>query len=558
MKRLHILIGMVLLAALVACHSPQRQAESCPQEDMLYQVEGFFPKKPDSALQILDTLNVSVLSEMEQAHYSLLKVKVRDRFFLYDNETDSLMQVAENYFIGRKDKYFESETYEYLSRLAFKEGKGEQVKLECLQKALQSIENCRHIDERLVRFSLNPVTEKEMIDVKKYFLHMKLGMCYLDNDYQEESLGHLRKAEKYYSTKEYNVMHFQTAFMLGNAYLSLKEYDSCLFYFGKGLQAAQEANNAERIAYYHFSKAMYYRCRFDYQDYETEEEGQQLLWNAIAECHQGLALYEGPMFRYKDGLFTEMNKCFYQLEQYDSCIYYAERQIDFLNDMHFEIVPNPENAGVFFRLHKSYAALENKEKALECADRYFEMQQAIEKQPKAVEQVKNEYEKKLEMNQLHNEQLMKRYRLYLLLALSLALLVVVLWLTNRYRKNKEIEALKFHEANLQLQTELEQATQHSQQVLQQRATKLYKTAGDKAWERILADFKTVYPQAMENLKATHPDLTDTERNIVVLSFLGFRSKEEAELLHLSPNTVAKYRTNIRKKVGSDPISNLFK
>ena len=54
------------------------------------------------------------------------------------------------------------------------------------------------------------------------------------------------------------------------------------------------------------------------------------------------------------------------------------------------------------------------------------------------------------------------------------------------------------------------------------------------------------------------DLTDTERNIVILSFLGFRSKEEAELLHLSLHTVAKYRTNIRKKVGSDPISNLFK
>lgn len=553
--RLHILF---MLLALAACHSPQRQAEPCPQEDMLYQVEGFFPKKPDSALQILDTLNVSVLSEMEQAHYSLLKVKVRDRFFLYDNETDSLMQVAENYFIGRKDKYFESETYECLSRIAFKEGKGEQVKLECLQKALQSIENCRHIDERLVRFSLNPVTEKEMIDVKKYFLHMKLGMCYLDNDYQEESLGHLRKAEKYYSTKEYNVMHFQTAFMLGNAYLSLKEYDSCLFYFGKGLQAAQEANNAERIAYYHFSKAMYYRCRFDYQDYETEEEGQQLLWNAIAECHQGLALYEGPMFRYKDGLFTEMNKCFYQLEQYDSCIYYAERQIDFLNDMHFEIVPNPENAGVFFRLHKSYAALENKEKALECADRYFEMQQAIEKQPKAVEQVKNEYEKKLEMTQLHNEQRMKRYRLYLLLALALVALVVVLWLSNRYRKNKEIEALRQEEAYHKLRAELESASQQALQALQQRVMELYRSGEGNSREHILAEFAAAYPQGMEKLQANHPGLGETERHIVVLSFLGFRVKEVAEILDLSTNTVVKYRSNIRKKVDAKAFSDLIR
>ena len=145
---------------------------------------------------------------------------------------------------------------------------------------------------------------------------------------------------------------------------------------------------------------MYYRYRFDYQNYENEEEGRQLLWNAVDECRQGLALYEGPMFRFKDGLYSELNRCFFQLGQYDSCAYYAEKQIDFLNVMRFEIVPNVENAGLFFRLYKSHKALGHMEKTLEYADRYVGMQQVIEEQPKAVEQVKNEYEKKLEMLQL--------------------------------------------------------------------------------------------------------------------------------------------------------------
>ena len=544
--------------AFSACHSPQREANPCPQEDILYQLTFYSAINPDSVRQILDTLNVDVLSEKERAHYCLLKVGICDVFSKYDDETDSLLQVAEDYFVGSNEKYFEAETCEALSRMAFKKGKGEQIKLEWLQKALQSIDQCQHIDERLILFSNKPMTEQEMIDIKKYRLHMKLGMCYLDNEYKKESLPHLIEAERYFAKTEYTSMHFQTANMLGNAYLALKDYDSCLFWYGKGMEAAQNAGNAEQIAYCYLSKSMYYRYQFEYEDYENEEDGKQLLWNSVAECHRGLALYEGSMFRYKDGLYNDLTKSYFQLQQYDSCLYYSEKLLDFYKDHHFNIVPNEWNSSIYKRMYQSHEALGHTEEAMKYAHLYFEMQQNIEKQPKAVEQVKNEYDKKLEMMQLQSEQQIKRYRLFLLLALTLVALLLVLWLTFRYRKNKEIEALKFKEANRELQSKLEQATQHSQQVLQQRASNLYKTEGDKAWERIIADFETAYPQAKENLKAAHPELSDMECNIVILSFLGFRVKEEAEILHLSLNTVEKYRTNVRKKAGSDPISHLIR
>ena len=134
----------VLLLALAACN---KSTVPTPQEDVLYQLEGYFGQKPDSALKILDTLNISALSEKEWAHYCLLKTKVRDAFFLYDEETDSLLTVAENYFIDGKDKWFEAQTCEALSRIAFKEGKGEQIKLDWLLKASQSMEKCKQVDE---------------------------------------------------------------------------------------------------------------------------------------------------------------------------------------------------------------------------------------------------------------------------------------------------------------------------------------------------------------------------------------------------------------------------
>ena len=559
MKLRYYIIGMLLLA-LASC--AKQPTVPPPEEDLLYQVEGFLSKKPKTALQTLDTLNVSSLSKKEQAHLGLLKAKIRDLFYLYDEETDSLMQVAENYFIGGKDKYFEAETYEIRARIASKEGEGDQAMLEGLLKALQSIEQCHHVDDRFIRFSIEPTTEQDFIDFKKYRLHFKLGMCYLGYDYMKECLEHLQKAGWYFDKTDISIMRFQSANLLGNAYLGVKEYDSCLVWYKKGMENAQMIGNVEEIAYCHFSNSEYFGYRYEKQDYEDEEEGQQLLQQAIAECYQGLALYEESMFRYKDALYNSLSKYYFYLEQYDSCLFYSEKLLDYYEKRPFAVQsPSKWHSEIYWRLYQSHEVLGNTEEALKYAHLYFDMQQAIEKQPKAVEQVKNEYDKKLEMMQLQNEQQIKRYRLYLLLALALITLMVVIWLSNRYRKNKEIEALRQEEAYRKLQLEFETASQQAQQAqqaLQQRVIELYRSGQEDRLERILAEFATSYPQGMEKLQANHPDLNETECNIVVLSFLGLRIKEEAEILNLSTNTVAKYRTNIRKKVGSDPVSRFFR
>lgn len=553
MKFHRYIIGLLLLFAACA----KQPTVPPPQEDLLYQVESFFTQKPDSALQILDTLNVDVLSKKEQAHYCLLKVKVRDAFSLYGHESDSLLQVAENYFVNGKDKWFEAQTCMALSRLAFKEGKGDQVKLDWLLKAFQSIEQCKLVDERFLRYSSNVESEQEWIDNCRYMIQMRLGMCYLDNNYYNDGLRYLKPVYAYFYEKQRYSNQFNSAFMLGNAYLALREYDSCQLYFEQGLEAAQKMGQVENIAYYHYSMSMFYRLQFDNQEYENEEE-RQLLQEAISECMQGLALYHKPMWRYKEGFYSELEKCYFQLGQCDSCVYYAEKLLDFMDTMHFEIIPNHYNAEIFLHLYKSCATLGYPEKALKYADRYFEMQQVLEKQPKEVEQVKNEYEKKLEIMQIENKQQMKQFRLYLLLSLVLLSLMVVLWLNYRYRKNKEIEILRQKEAYRQLESEFDSASRQSLQALQQRVMELYKTEKGDKLERVMAEFEASYPLAKERIKTHYPDLTESERNILILSFFGFRTKEEADILHLSVNTVEKYRTNIRKKAGSDALSALIR
>ena len=119
------------------------------------------------------------------------------------------------------------------------------------------------------------------------------------------------------------------------------------------------------------------------------------------------------------------------------------------------------------------------------------------------------------------------------------------------------EASQRHdETERELQTKVEQAAQHTREVLQQRTTAIYHSEGNDKLPRILNEFAIAYPQASERLMAIS-DLKEQERNIIVLSFLHFRAKEIADLLGLSENTVLQYRSNVKKKMGSDLVSDLI-
>ena len=510
-------IGLLFFVVLVAACS-KRETPPPPEEDMLYRVECFYQTNLDSARQILDTLNLSALSEKERAHYCLLRAKVNDGLRKY-NDFDSLMQVAEKQFVGGKDKYFESMTYWILARVAQVENLGEQHVLDYRLKALQSIEQCEHVDERLVRFSLKPTDEQNEIDRLKYAIHQRLGMSYTHSGYHREGVDHLKLADDYYAEKQYHRNRLITAFPLGMAYLLLGEYDSCLMCYRVGLQCAEMIGDTVEASYFHSALADYYLYCFETQHFEKEDDGKNMLHQSIAESQKGLEdlrTVRSPMANsYRYDLTENIGRAYFDLQQYDSCIHYGLR------------------AEEMTQASPDYGA-----------------------EQKAVAQVKEEYDKQLEIQRLESEQQLKRYRLYLWIALLVIVLMAVLWAALRYRKNKELEMLKLREAQRQLQAELEQLTVQQRDMLQQQVKVIYQSGQKDRLQRIMEAFEAAYPQGVEKMKSAYPDLSKTERNLVVLSFLGFRIKEEADILDLSENTVAKYRSKLKNKADFDPISAL--
>ncbi len=535
---------LLMAVALIGCDNTQ--TPSSPEEEALYELECTIARRPTEVKQALDTLNLDALSKKELAHYCLLKTMVNDVFFDYSEQTDSLLQVAQQFFISGSDPYFEAKTYEAVARVGFKRGMTLDHKLELELKGLQSIENCQHVDERLLQCQPEGNTEKDFINDYKYKLIWRLGLDYGMGDYYDEALDCFTQVYQYFEQRQNPMMCIWSAYSLGIDYMYKHEYDSSWKYLDLSLQKAQQAGNVEECVKSYLALSGYYQYRA--QSTDDKEEEVSFLRQSISEAFKGLELL-GDRPRIKDALFNSLSEDYSLLGQHDSCVYYGEKQLEITKRLFGIIAPNDTHAKTYHRLFKSYEALGNNEKALYYAQRCLDTKDELADQSKNVEQIKGEYEKRLEMQRLEAEQQMKRYQLYLMLLLSLLTLVIVVWINFRYRKNKEIEDLKFQEEFQRMQTHFEQSSQHTKNLLIQRVTDIYRSNNaDNALEHIIHEFELQYPSVLDKISKAYPNLTKTEKHIVILSFLNFRAKEEADLLGLSENTVMKYRSNIKKKV----------
>ena len=191
-------------------------------------------------------------------------------------------------------------------------------------------------------------------------------------------------------------------------------------------------------------------------------------------------------------------------------------------------------------------------------------------------------QKKAESERKLAEQLAARRRLVRGVVTAVVVLLVVglglWWWMARRKKEHEAETQTLNEEKQQLQTRVDDALQQLQTVddalqqlqtqaddalqqaramLPQRVNEIYSSKVENRLERIMAEFKAAYPKALERLAAAHPELNEVERQMAVLNFLHFRAKEEANLTGYTEGTTLKYRSNLNKKAGSDPISALL-
>ena len=150
-------------------------------------------------------------------------------------------------------------------------------------------------------------------------------------------------------------------------------------------------------------------------------------------------------------------------------------------------------------------------------------------------------ERDAKIKTLREEKNKKKKRLIVTISLIVAVTTVAS-LTYIFRRNKK---------NLNKQKDI------AGNALQQHVQMIYREQKDNMYQEILKEFTSVYPDALDKLKKTYPELTDTELSVCMLSFFSFRVKDIANILKLRENTVSKYRSSIIKKTEAKDITKIF-
>jgi len=346
-------------------------------------------------------------------------------------------------------------------------------------------------------------------------------------------------------------------YLLGKQYDKLNQYDSAAYYYDEALRLLPDTNN------------MVYRdlvSQYAILKYETENDAESFIQDLgcmVAQAadesekltryltigafyadvgqNDSALKYLTPVFMYKDDyqMTREAARCMRDIYQSQGDSLKVIQYAMYLTDN--EVHEGESNAQV--------------SQLNELFQRHLQWKQK-----------KAESERKLA------EQLAARRRLVRGVVTAVVVLLVVglglWWWMARRKKEHEAETQTLNEekqqlqtrvddALQQLQTQADDALQQARAMLPQRANEIYSSKVENRLERIMAEFKAAYPKALERLAAAHPELNEVERQMAVLNFLHFRAKEEANLTGYTEGTTLKYRSNLNKKAGSDPISALL-
>lgn len=301
--------------------------------------------------------------------------------------------------------------------------------------------------------------------------------------------------------------------------------------------------------------------------------------SAYYYCDGGLAMADAQRFPYETAMLENvLANCLRHSHHYDEAISHFEQAGSLIDSTYLLYYRNYlEMAFVYYKRQDYDSAVVYLEKAFKAedesiktqsafglADCYEEMGDTLKAMP-FYNIVKAHQEKQVVMaNQ--NGEAMPMLNAYLrgrtspgnhpvlfwvAIAIVLLALMTVVFVAKRKAKAKEAQHM---EEVKRLQAMLEQSSQHQRELLKQRVLTIYQTAGGDRLSRILGEFEGAYPSAGDRFEQSCPSLNETERRIVILSFLGLRAKEVADLLGLKENTVTQYRSNLKKKADINGFS----
>ena len=556
--KLHLYIAIVLLAVLSSCQphptSPRPSpggvgvdypALTCTPSQrgtaslMLENIDSLMWRQPDSAFAMLQEFASSAASDSLDefnGHYCQLLIAelLFKNYYAQSNREEVLEAVG--YFDTIDDAFL-------AARAHYIKGVGYYERDSLVEACTEYLSTLRIMESHFA--------ENELVDKKARFMALTNNrlMELFSAQFMQEPAIYCGKQSVAYDRIAHSkpISLAATLLIIGKQYTKLNEYDSAAYYYDLTLSCIPDRNT------------MIYRDWVSLtalNNYNNHRDTLAALDSLKSVTAQSASEAE-RLNRYLTigGIYNDIG-------QYDSAKYYWEPV--------FEL----EERGFNLRIVADYLReIALKEGDTLKADQYAQVMAKNSSSPgesqAQVSLLSDMFQSYLQEKQEAASLRERRKAVKMAFAVVLPLVVVIVAATLMMRRRgkqqmaaQHAEAQKALEERERLHKETikkqqNETIQQARKMLPQRVSDIYHSKVNNRMERIMAEFEAAYPFALEQLATAYPDLNETERQIAVLNFLHFRGKEEADLLGFAENTIMKYRSNLNKKAGSDPISALL-
>ena len=554
------------LAMLVACSQPVKVevAEPCRSVEglplALSQIDTLMWHHPDSALAVMMEFAASPEADsldVFEGHYC--QVLIAELLFKNDYGQSNREEVlkAVHYFdsiVGmdgadtrgvsaQKDAFLAARAH-YINGAGYYER--DSVVAACSEylKALEIMET--HFPDVEMRYgaSLQPNHIPRFLCLT----YSRLAELFSGQFMQEPAIACFKKAIAFNSMEPSSpTNHSSLLLLLGKQYHKLNQYNSAVCYFDEAMRKLPETNNLV------YRDIVVQKALLDYNMGKDADPSLDELKRIAAQ-----AMDEKERLN----RYMTIGGIYHAEGQYDSAWAYLMPVYESTDDALERKVAAHRLLDICQRRGDSVKANLFAPALAEVAASAYESQSSVSTLNELFQaHLQWQQQRTLEQERQQQErQRAKRDRWVGALVLALIMMVAVAYFVARRGYLKRMEQQRQEADRMQEAIQRQLADAHDAlkekewEALMTKARAIFNDKEGDFRRRIIATFETAYPQFAERLNATYPDLTETERHLVVLNLLHFRAKEEAALLNLTENTVLKYRSQLNKKVDFGLIS----
>lgn len=521
MKKLYSILSIsVLLLVLAHCTSnPKPWYADKPYNisPELLRIDNLMWLQPDSATRELSRFwanyNIDSTDAFNKHYFNLL---VSEALFKggYPQSNRKRLLKAVDYF--DTTDYWLSARAHYMNGVGFK---AEDSVVEALYEYL-------HVLDIMDYISTPPHTRFMML------IHCRIGDLFSDQYMQEPAIVCYKNALRYNDYGETNPLTRSYLLQdIGFQYDKLQKFDTARYYYNEALRFLPDTTDVL------YPKVLFYLAMLDCTSGSDFEHGIVELKRLASQCSESN----------RDWRYVNIGLIYQEAGHVDSALVYLQKAFDYgINDAVKSYVAE--------FIYDIYESQDDTLKMTEFAKYLIEKPSNERVSMARVSTLNSMFQDYLTR---HQERVQHQNRKRIIITVSIVLAIVLLMVSiivKLINKKKTIENQKLQEEKQRLQKDYENSKHQQFEALQNRVKSIFKEKNDNYLPLIINEFKSVYLDILNNISTDYPNLSETEKNILILTLLNFRIKEEAIILNLSENTVMKYRSNLKKKVDFKQIS----